>query len=520
MAAEAARAISNTMLRGCAAVFDRVRAFAAEDRLFFAAFLLLSVLFALPLILVSYAPMQDFVAHVRIAEVWRQAGHGASLMATEHGTRSWLQPYVGYHLLLRGLGLVLPLLSAQKVLLLLYTLSVPLSFLYLLLSLGRDRRYALLSFGFIYNAPLIYGLFPQALSLPLILVGLGVLRTQMQAPSLRREMLIGALTVALFFFHFAAFFTFGLAAIAVFLCNLVRVRDVLRRGLFALPALGLATYWALSTIESHGFIPVYWSITTNLANFRLGLTDILVGGMDEVALLAALFTVVGCLMLPVHRESAKRDWAIGVAGMVLCVAVFVLPAGAKAPAYIWAPNLRLALPGVLLLVTIARADLARWRAVILAPALVAFIALAITLTLSFLRFDTEARKIDALIAKIPADKKILPLLYEVGDGVHRGKPYMHLPELYQLRQGGFVAYGFVGGPAAPVFIKHPPAAPIWFMPLTFNYQLHGRYHYFLAIWPEGPQPPKTFVGAGNNVRLVDFSGRFCLYENVGPLRPK
>lgn len=502
---------------------QRLGGFIREDRLFFGVFVALTVLYALPLLLVKYPPMQDWAAHLRIVEVWRQAGDVGTLMGSEHGTRSWLQPYTGYHLLLRGLGAVLPLVAAQRVLLVLYTLAVPFSFLYLLLTLNRERRLALLSFPFVYNAPLIYGLFPQALSLPLVIFGVALLKRYLDAPSRARELGITAVTLAIFFFHFSAFISFGLAAAVVFFCHVHRPKQIVRRALFTLPALAMGVVWISSTIENSGFIPRWWSISANLANFHKGLIDILVGSADEVLLLAVVFTTLAVLLLPRRSDDptpTSRDWSIGAAGLVLIFAVFLLPSSADKPAHIWAPNLRLALPGVMLLLALPRVSLARWRGLLLLPLIGVLVYGGITILGGFLDSGRQAEKIDAVLSKIPANKRVLPVIYHASDGIHHGLPYMHLPELYQVRQGGFVAYGFVGGPAAPVFIKHPTAAPIWFMPLTFNYQLHGRYHYFLAIWPAGPQPPKTFVGAGNNVRLVDFSGRFCLYENIGPLRPK
>jgi hypothetical protein len=482
------------------------------------------VLFALPVALCTYPPMQDWAAHLRIVELWRSAGDAsAGMLGADHATRSWLQPYVGHHLILRGLGALFPLPLAQRLMLVLYALALPLSFLYLLRVAGRDRRYALLSFAFVYNAPLIYGLFPQALSLPLVLAGLALLKRTLDAPTLRREIVLSVVTLAIFLFHFSAFFTFGLAAATIFFAHVWRPQEILRRALFTLPALALALVWVLSTIESEGFVPIWWPLDTNIANFRLGLIEVLHGWVDELALLLVLLTAFLCALLPAKKDDPPRrprDWSFGVAGLVLLVAVFCLPAETKKPAEIWSPNLRLALPAVLLLLTVPRATLGRLRALVFVPLMLGLVLLGATLTSTFSAFDRQARHVETVLAKVPRDRTLLPIIYDAKDGVHQGLPLLHLPELYQLGGGGFVGRELVGGPAAPVKITRPYGAPAWYLPLTFNYQLHGAYDYFLVLWPELPHPPRTFVGAGSNVRLVAHAGRFCLYENVGPRRPK
>jgi hypothetical protein len=289
---------------------------------------MLLVGYAAPIIIVKYLPMQDFVAHLRIVELWRQAGDQSTLIGREHEALSWIHPYTGYHILLRGLGVLMSLHAAQKLLLLCYAVGLPLSFLSLLGAMGRDRRYALLCFPFIYNAPFIFGLLPQAVSLPLILYGTALLKRQLDEPSIGREIGLSLMTLAIFFCHFSAYFAFGMIVFVLLVSHLTLpaghsgglakrtlrttgsfIAQLFRRGLFTIPSLAVAIYWVAQTIDQQGLVPVYAPISVNLVNLYRGVTDIRIHWIDELVLVVTLFAAAAPLLFAPQkqRQSAGQN---------------------------------------------------------------------------------------------------------------------------------------------------------------------------------------------------------------------
>jgi hypothetical protein len=74
----------------------------------------------------------------------------------------------------------------------------------------------------------------------------------------------------------------------------------------------------------------------------------------------------------------------------------------------------------------------------------------------------------------------------------------------------------------PVQFRRPPTpAPFYQNPREFNYAVHGRhYDYFLTVFPAEENIGNSFPGAGANVQLIKKNGRFAVYQNTGPLKPK
>jgi hypothetical protein len=501
-----------------------------QDRVFFVLFALLAALYVAPVLLVRYPPLTDYIAHARIVELWRHADSGAqTLLATEHVAQSWLQPYTGYHIILRGVSALLPLELANKLFLIFYVLALPLSFVYLLSVLGRDRRLALFCFPLIYNSPLIFGLLPQVYALPILVFAIARLIRLLEQPTLRRELMLAALTVLLFFMHLSAFFAFGLAAIVIFFSHIIAAsralqlglvattRLAVRRGLFTLPALSVALLWRL-TSDVPSYEPVFVDLGVTFSRLFWGIIEIWPDQLDELLLITLFASALLLLMADVGAKDASdgthtADWAVPAAGFVVLASAFCLPAATAKPVVVWGPNLRVVLPAVLLLLPLLRNSLRGKRALLLVPLLVMVLFHGVQINIRFVRFDRMARHIEPLLAAMKPNRRLLPLSLGAQDYQHNGGALLRLPELYQLRKGGFIPYLRVGGPAIPVRLKRKAPLPQYDLALNFDYKRHGDYDYFLVIWPSRLRSVGALPTAGKNVRLVKKSGRFALFES-------
>lgn len=496
----------------------------AADPLFTALCGGLLLLYLLPLLLTRHLPLQDYAAHLRVAAILRAIGTDAGLMASCHELNGGFSSYAAYYYLLWGMGTLMSLEAAQRLIIALYIVAVPCGAAYLLGAFGRDRRYALLSFPFVYNSWVIIGLLAQAFTLPLLLFGLGLLKRYLDGPNLRRELTLAGLACVLHLTHFVGFVTFGLAALVVFFAHARGLRQVLRRGLWALPSLAIALLWSGGLLKGEGLELHFAPLTESMKLIPDWLIDIYLGQLDEVVLIGLFATaMVGYLRQGAEGPPAAGQWSLAGAGLALLLALFALPLVVLKPAVNFPTNVRLALPGVLLLTLAPRAPLKGRQLWAIAPALLLVAGFGVLTVKNFVAFDRMARHIDPLLDVLPADRRVLQLRYHAGDDIHRGLPLLHLGELYQVRKGGFIPDGMVGWGISPVRIKGPwSPGPRADLAHDFRYAAHGGYyHYFLVTLAPGVAAERAFPGARpGEVRLVRQSGRFALYENVGPLRPR
>ena len=504
-------------MKGLAALLRR-------DKLLTLAFLLLTGAHLLPLLLARHLPMGDVPAHLAVVQIWRTpTDEGLMGRAYEH--RSVLPPYLTYYGSLRLLGRVVGLETANKLILVAYVLALPLSLAYLLGAFGRDRRLALLGFPLIYNVCFTYGFVANLLALPLLLASLGLLQHYLLAPTLRRELLLALGVAALYFTHLLAAAPFAVAAPIVFFAHVHRPRAVLRRSLFVWPTLAFALVWTLHSAGGQGFGGPHRTPAVNLVVALDWINNFLVGSVDELALLAVAGTLIACLLLPARGPTEpalpRAHWAIGAGALAIAALYFVAPGHLDRPWYHWATNMRLVLPIVLLLLTLPQARLSGARALLLLPLIAVTLWSAAVTVQGFRRFDATARHLDRVLPSIPANRRVLSLVYDESDGVHQGFPLRHLPLLYQVRQGGYMPYDF-DMPMMPIgYHGGPTPAPFFKNPQDFRYAEHGRYYdYFLAIFRAPGEAGPTLAGATTEqVRLVTQSGRFAVYQNLGSTAP-
>jgi hypothetical protein len=513
---------AGSVRRWAAALWRRVIDAATEDLTFSGLFALLSVTFLLPLAVTRILPLQDAPGHLAVVQIWRNL-HVPGPMSESFRSVDRLSPYITYYWVLRLLGTLMSLEAAQKLVLAVYVVSLPASLAYALRRFGHDRRYALLSFCFIYNTSFIYGFISNVLAIPLFLLALGLLRSYLDRPSLGREIAVALVVLSVFLTHLLLAGALALALPIVFFSRVQTWREVLRRGLFVLPTLVLACWWVMHSMGEGRFTGNHIPPGANIPWFIQWTNDVLVGDADEIALLtvAASWILAAAFSVPsgAARVLPRGHWALGVSGIVVLTAAFFLPKHTSTPVYHWATNCRFVVPAVLLLLAGGPASLTGRRFWVLAPGLAGTLWMGANLIASFREFGALVGPLDAVIAAIPERKRVLPLTYHEEDGIHRTNALRQVLYYYEIRKFGYVPYLAEPYPAVTWKTSAAPH-PSHFRPTDFDYQRHGRYYdYFLTTSPPGQQPGPTFPGAGGNVRLVAQGGRFAAYENIGPLRP-
>jgi hypothetical protein len=492
-----------------------------RDRWFAPVFCGLLLLHTLPLMLVVDEPMQDRPGHLSMVTLWEKVGSGSTVMDRGYEQRSGLPPYLTYYSLMRGLSYVLPIESANKLLLALYVWALPVCFMFLLMAFGKDPRYAIFSIPFVYNVCFIFGFIPNILSYPLFLLSLLLLKRMLDRPSLTKEVLWGLTALLLYFTHLAGFMALAVCGPIVLFSHVRRVRQAVRCSLFALPAVAVALYWFASTFGEKELSAQWSSVPQNVKIFFSWMNNTMVGSVDDITLLVLALTAGACLLLPVDPSAEQRGpsrWALGAAGLALLVVFFVTPSDVFEPLFQMRSNARLVVPTILLLLTIpARGDLSGWRRLVLLPLVLMLAWNGVTTVRNFVAFDKQANQLEIVLRSLPANQRVLPLLYDGRDGIHRSATLLQLPMMYIVRKGGYLPYTFAGHPVMPVKFKDdkPLPAPHWTRPQDFDFAVHGRYYdYFLAVHPQKQRVPLQLPTAGDAVVLVVREGRMALYKKV------
>jgi hypothetical protein len=130
---------------------------------------LLLPFFLAPLFATRLLPGLDLPFHMAAADLLSKVGRAGSpyTLYYEGGLR--IAPYAAHFIAMIGLGKVMGLLAAHKLIIIIYVAGLPLAMASLLAVCRRSRIPALLAFPLAYNLTLHYGFVSFALSLPVVL---------------------------------------------------------------------------------------------------------------------------------------------------------------------------------------------------------------------------------------------------------------------------------------------------------------------------------------------------------------
>ena len=218
----------------------------ADALIFGVCFLALLPFYLAPLFVTKILPGLDLPFHLALADMLGKRAAPASPYADFYQGSLRVAPYAAHYLMLVGLGKVMNLLAAHKLIVALYIAAMPLSTASLLTACGRSRVPALLAFPLAYNLTLHYGFISFALSLPVLMLLLAqtVKHLHSQAGQVWRSWLWTAATaLALFLCHLQNFL-YGVGAVLGFaLLVPVPWRRRLLGACTLLPALAALAYW-------------------------------------------------------------------------------------------------------------------------------------------------------------------------------------------------------------------------------------------------------------------------------------
>ncbi|MDE0019990.1 MAG: hypothetical protein OXT69_01220 [Candidatus Poribacteria bacterium] len=204
--------------------------FRQPENALFAALILLHLI---PIWAFPYFPSQDGPAHLNNANVLREYNHpDRSVFREYYVLNSNPEPNWTGHLALAGLMFLVPLLTAEKLLLSGYVVLLPLSARYAVRAVNpQNAGLAFLSFPFIFNYLLHMGFYNFSYSLPFFFFVVGYWAKKQERFGWREALIMALLWLALYFTHIFSVVTacaaIGLAALMFTAFDLVnRLRGV------------------------------------------------------------------------------------------------------------------------------------------------------------------------------------------------------------------------------------------------------------------------------------------------------
>jgi hypothetical protein len=466
-----------------------------RDRLFLALFLAASIATAVPLWVGRYVPLMDYPNHLSMTFVWFHLGEPAWGFAPFYEVNPIPMPYWAHYICVYLLSFLFQPELAQKIFLTAALLALPPSLALYAHRMGRDPRLALLSYPLLWNPNLMHGFIAYVAGLPVLFLALIVLDRHAERPSAGRGAAIVALGVLLYFFHLLTWLLFLVLGAATLLLGRPRPRSTALALAPLVPSAALAAvcYLVASRMPTAGvqrpparlaaLRGVFDTPLQALAQLPKWMIDVHPGMASTMALTALGVLWLFLRVAPDREPSARRPSThVEVAAAVALLLVFILPRSLIRPFYWYAISRRIIVVFALLLVVAIRGRIAGARRVALALAAPVAVAFAVDVALHFHRFNVHARDYDQLMAVVPPRKRVLPLIFDDRDSEVDVRAYAQWSSWVQLRQGGYVPWGFDS--RVPVRPWRELAAPPWDRPAEFNFASHGGdWDYLLVRGP-------------------------------------
>lgn len=485
-------------------------------------------------------PMMDLPQHLATVRILHSFGDPAFGVDRWHVIDLSGTQYLAYYLLVDALTYVLPLEVANRAVLSLYALGLPLSLLAYLRAFGRDPGLALLAAPLAYNTFLFMGFANYVTAIPLLFWALALLKRVLDDFRWPRLAGLAAVTLLLFYSHAQAFVLYGLlAGLTVLLGGQGwHPRHWWKPALHIAPALLLMGVWMSRSLilagrdewqKGHGGR----NVTDTRVNFEPLLDRVsavphqLLNGYrddaDEKVLFAWLALLVLAVALglgkagepPEEKPSLHASLRARLPAILAVVGLATYLLSPISYKWIWPISHRL-VPVVALLGlgAVGYRRLPGRPALLLIPA-TALMIWASTIHVARARaFSDEAGPIREVVARIPTGQRLMTLVFDAGSAVVQHAPFLHIGQYYVVDRGGMATFSFANFPQSPVLyptVGGPPTLPPrWeWTPDRFQWQgLGDWYDWFLVRGG----PPNPLQDAGDRVELVHQQGPYRLYR--------
>ena len=505
---------------------------------------LAGVLWALPLWLVRFLPMVDYPQQLAAASILRFYGDPARALKATYEIVLW-RPQGLFEILTAGLGYLMPIEAAGKVILSLCLLAVPLATALLCRRTGRPAWYALLALAVTYNEAFFWGFADNLLAYPLGLFGAALADRLFDRPFGGRSWGLLAGVGLLFYtvhLEFLLIYAGAVGWLAIVRRPgasrlMLQISAVLPGLALGLGSLGRAHLDAAAVMtgyqqnlaaEPSAYAPLSVRVAHLPANLFSGAAD---GAAQPLAALLLAIVLVLAVPRPPSVPAADGDGGalfrtrfLSLAGWIALL-YFVLPNYTRG--YLVSDRL-LPLAAMLLVPALPRLPPGSPRLRLAALLLAGLLAGQLLRTATgFLDFAAEADGLGELLETTGPGQSLAGLIHEPGGqkGAYGWDvpPYLiHTPAYYQVGHGGRVHFSFAQFFNSPVAYRpgkneDDPLLAEWdeWNPQQFVYLRHGtHYRYYLVRG--GAEHLAAAFGPHLAEMQVKRAGRWFLVELKPP----
>ena len=219
-------------------------------------FIVLIVLYVLPIWIFKYFPSQDGPSHIYNSFILRHYNDPRYVFAKFYEIRKAPVPNWASHAIMMLLTYLVPPLIAEKLLLTIYVVLMAFSMFYLLRSVQKDKiPLVFLGFPFIYNYILLMGFYNFSIGTALFMLIIGYWWRHYDAFCPKNSLILALLLILLYFCHLVPLVLAILAITLLASWNVVtrpsRWSGTILSLVSFLPATGLSAYYLFTRGTAH-----------------------------------------------------------------------------------------------------------------------------------------------------------------------------------------------------------------------------------------------------------------------------
>jgi len=457
------------------------------------AYLALAVLASAPAWIVKHPPLQDAPFHMATLRVIHDFGDPSLHLADFYRMNLGGTQYVFPYLLGSALAYVMGVPYAHVAISCIYLGGTPLALRALLRALGKDERLCLFVVPMLVNGMFTLGFLPYLLGIPFMFWGLAVGLRDIEKPTTKSGILLGAISLVLFYTHVFPFALFGIGYASFF--PWFRPKSWARAALPVLPSVLGAAWWTLFASAGKSSAGGLSKLFLKTPDFATAFGEIpgwtfnvFRDNSDEaVALLLLLAAAVAYALSqgePDPSRKASRPYVL----LPIACGFFYFFLGDEL-GDVWLVAKRFAVPGMMASIPLLRMPRGP-RGVLVTLGLVGIATHATVNTCTkFIRHEQrEVGEIDEALDSMEPGKRVAGLIFDRSSAVTNNSPFLHYVSYYQAKKGGFVQFSYAHFKHWPFSYKDgfmpPPGRPPmqrWeWTPESVTQELYPFYDYILV----------------------------------------
>jgi hypothetical protein len=481
-----------------------------RDWLWRACFAICAVLLVAPLWVVALPPLVDLPQHaaqLAIGVHWHdQTFPYRDAFAFDYLANAIVPDAVTY-----VLALVLPVVTAYKLVLSLAVVAVPVVLARILAAVGGPRWAVFAAFPATYGYAFMWGFTSFVIAVPFGLILLLAAIRYRSEPTRRRAFVLAGAAVLVFACHVLVLACTGLAALAIVLAAPTMRARLAGAAALSFSAMLTIAWWIALTRSSPDTTPRSVSTVLGYGVARIPTLFASVVGREHATPLvigAGMLVLFSPVALGVRLTRTWWRWAPLATGLVC---YFLVPLDVLTVAFLYPRFAVFVALGVALVVE-PREPVPRVPAALGVAFAAGWMALAIV---RFHAFDREAAAPRAVLAQLEPGRRLLLLSDDARSDAVDWFPYLHFEQWYVATRGGLADFSFAEFLDNRFRYRHPPPLPfgIEWEPWRFNWAKNGGDRYDYVLVRRGANSTwNPFAGPGIHVESVVRSGTWELFR--------